>query len=509
MKKKIILFFYLLLLSHQTYPETFEFKSAPKWYPEKKQELLAQLEKDKNTAENNYNFSADGTKICAMIMPHASLGASGDVASATCRLLDKSHFTKVIVIGLSHRSYGAQTPFVFLPSKFTKYKTPLGPIELEQDVTDKLIGIDHKLFSYHAKSFEQEHSLEVELPVLQFYLKDFTLLPILVNNPNTEQFKQAAKLLKTYIDKNTLIVASSDFTHHGKAFGYNIFPEQKTQQQSIKVFDSMAISTIENLSLEQFSSFLAKTQATICGKNPIKFLLSILNTGACEKVYPHVIAYNTSGKKFNSTDHSVSYAGIIFTNESPNTKPLENQFTQLEKEDLLLLAQKTIGNIYADPKLDETQLLPHRTKAEHEPMGVFVTLTQKNPPGRLRGCIGRIISHDPLYKTIMSVAKSAALNDHRFKPVTKDELTNIIVALSILGKPKQAKLEEITLGRHGIILKLNGHSAVFLPEVATDQGWSLQTTLEHLSQKAGLEKNAYKNSNTIFEIFETIKIKEK
>ena len=483
----------------------FKACSAPKWYPSNPAKLKAQLEKNEIFAATNYSFKTDETKIRAMIMPHASIFASGNVATAATRILNKHHYKKIIVVGLTHGHYGAKTPFILMPPAIEKYQTPLGVIPVESELSTTIQNTNSKLFSFHKKSFEEEHSLEIELPFLQFHLKNFSILPLLVAAPNNEQLKQAANILKQYIDNETLIIVSSDFTHFGNHFGYTPFTENI--KEKIKRLDSIAINHIESQSQSGFDTFSQKTGTTICGRNPIKLLLALLEENAFGKVYPHLVAYDTSAKDVNF-DHSVSYVALMFTNKDPKTKPLKDQFTQYEQQDLLSTARLTLANLFSEKPLPLAFTFPHTTQTESKPMGAFVTLTTKQPLGRLRGCIGRITSSTPLYKTIIDMTKAAALKDHRFAPVTKAELDNIDIALSILSKPQPTELKNIVIGKHGIILEHGTRSSVYLPEVATDQGWDLPTTLASLSKKAGLQKDTWRNPKTKFKTFTSLKIKE-
>lgn len=122
--------------------------------------------------------------------------------------------------------------------------------------------------------------------------------------------------------------------------------------------------------------------------------------------------------------------------------------------------------------------------------GAFVTLTQE---GRLRGCIGYIEGIKPLVDTVADNGRSAAVGDPRFRPVTDEELANIHLEVSALTPlvPVSGP-EEIVIGRHGVVLAKNGRRAVFLPQVAPEQGWDRDTTLTHLSVKAGLDPDGWR-----------------
>ena len=131
--------------------------------------------------------------------------------------------------------------------------------------------------------------------------------------------------------------------------------------------------------------------------------------------------------------------------------------------------------------------------------GAFVTL---HLDGRLRGCIGYIEGVKPLVEAVIDNGRSAAVHDPRFRPVTAAELPRLELEISALTPLRPVRTpEEIELGRHGIVLAKGGARAVFLPQVAPEQGWDLHTTLGHLALKAGLGPQGWQEGAR-FEVFE-------
>ena len=130
------------------------------------------------------------------------------------------------------------------------------------------------------------------------------------------------------------------------------------------------------------------------------------------------------------------------------------------------------------------------TKNLKDNYGVFVTLKKK---GNLRGCIGFIGPYAPLYQGVMENTISAASRDYRFPPVAKNEAKEIRIEISVLTNPQRVPhYTDILPGRDGIILKKENKSAVFLPQVLVEENWTLFTALRHLSQKAGLYPEAWR-----------------
>jgi hypothetical protein len=139
-----------------------------------------------------------------------------------------------------------------------------------------------------------------------------------------------------------------------------------------------------------------------------------------------------------------------------------------------------------------------------EPLGAFSTLRSR---GELRGCIGMFASSRPLAAILPQVVRDSALSDHRFYPVKEHELPDIELELSLLTPAQRVdSTDEIKIGSHGVILNVDGKKSVFLPEVATEQGWDLDTTLSMLARKAGVALEAWKSPNASFFVFNTVKI---
>jgi AmmeMemoRadiSam system protein A len=131
--------------------------------------------------------------------------------------------------------------------------------------------------------------------------------------------------------------------------------------------------------------------------------------------------------------------------------------------------------------------------------GAFVTLTEE---GRLRGCIGTIEGLHPLMEAVAANARAAACRDPRFEPVAPAEVAGLELEVSALTPlVPVAGPHEIEVGRHGVLLTSGGHRAVFLPQVAPEQGWDRDTMLTHLALKAGLAPDGWRR-NTRFEVFE-------
>jgi uncharacterized protein len=138
------------------------------------------------------------------------------------------------------------------------------------------------------------------------------------------------------------------------------------------------------------------------------------------------------------------------------------------------------------------------------PRGAFVTLRSGRGPGAaLRGCIGRMSATEALTRTVRDMAVSAAFEDPRFPPLEKSEYPGISVEITVLSPMRLiGSVADIELGKHGVYMTKGGHSAVFLPQVAAEQGWDRDELLDNLCYKAGLSPAAWHASDTRFQVFE-------
>lgn len=186
--------------------------------------------------------------------------------------------------------------------------------------------------------------------------------------------------------------------------------------------------------------------------------------------------------------------------------------TVSEREFLLKTARAVIASkMRGDPSLADHGFasiddLYRRYPNLRVSCGVFVTLKDKNPKiveNDLRGCIGTIIGREPLYEGVRRLAVESAFHDPRFMPLASDELQDVRIEISVLTPPSPVdSYHDIALGRDGILLSCSGRVAVFLPQVAAEQGWDLETTLTHLSLKAGLDADAWMDDVCTFEVFQ-------
>lgn len=180
----------------------------------------------------------------------------------------------------------------------------------------------------------------------------------------------------------------------------------------------------------------------------------------------------------------------------------ESGLSGSEKQYVLQLVRNTLENLpSAGERLPaEETLLPGALPEKLErPSGVFVTLHRH---GQLRGCVGFIEAVEPLFKAVIANTLNAARRDPRFPPVAPDEVPEMDIEVSVMSPLRKiGSVEEIEVGRDGLVVSAPGARGLLLPQVATEYNWDRMTFLEHTCQKAGLAPDAWRDSEVQVEIF--------
>ncbi len=467
---------------------------AGQWYPASSNELSDVL-----TSLLPMPRPAPVTNVCAMLVPHAGYPYSGRVAAQAYARLDTHAFDRIVVLGPSHSV--AMPNQVSIPQA-EAIRTPLGTLAVDTALVTALRR--SPLVTYEPRAHAREHSDQIQLPLIQAVFGDRVKVATIVvgqlDGPATLAF---ANLLRPLLGARTLVVISSDFTHYGPNYSY--VPFVKDVARNIEALDRKVFDRVAAVDAAGYRTVMEETGATVCGCYPIAILLDLLPQGARVQE----VAYDTSGRQMNDWHNSVSYFSALATGDwrqaarpaappapAAATTPLDDQ----DRQQLLKLARATLAYAVKNrqpPKLEDTGITLR--PGMKQVMGGFVTLNIK---GELRGCIGEITPHREIWKVVRDQAVNAALHDPRFQPVSPAETARITIEISALAPPHPvASYKEIVIGKHGMTISKNGMSAVFLPQVAPEQGWDLPITLSYLSRKAGLPADAWKEgaSFTVFE----------
>jgi AmmeMemoRadiSam system protein B/AmmeMemoRadiSam system protein A len=450
---------------------------AGSWYTDDPVELRQEITSYLQSASIE-PLSGYGGRIYGVISPHAGYRYSGKVAAHSYKALQGKAIKRVIVLGPSH-----YLPLrgIALPDA-SQWKTPLGEIEIDNASIETLKG--NPLFETRNDAFTREHSLDMQMPFLQIVAPQAKIVPLVVGKLGIEDAKKAGDALRKIVDDQTVVVASSDFTHYGPNYGYLPFKDNKPE--NLRKLAENAFKAISSMDAQKLFEHLEATDDTICGAMPISVLMETIPKSAV--AVP--LKFDTSGNIVGDYTNSVSYFSIAFVQAGKATEFEGVEIVDKETQRFLLkLSRDTLRRHVqgeAMPEINEKDV----PKGALLKYGVFVTLKEH---GDLRGCIGSIIGVEPLFKGVINNTINAASHDPRFEPVSAREEPEIEIEISILTPPQGVRgNEDIRLGRDGIILEKDGRRALFLPQVAPEQGWDLETTLAHLSMKAGLRSDAWR-----------------
>ncbi len=446
-----------------------------------------------------------GAAPVAVIAPHAGYVFSGSTAGTAFAGLAGSRARRVILLGPSHRASfsGAALP----ASGVRAFATPLGEVPVDRDTVDALRRLDD--FRGPAAAHDGEHCLEVQLPFLQETVGAPAIVPILIGHA-TDRAAAAriARALQPYVDEHTVVVVSSDFTHHGAAYGYAPFPEKPSLGPRLVRLARATAGRAAAVDPDGFWYQVETSGDTVCGARPITVLLELLahafhGSGT-------VTGVTTSGEVSGDWHQTVAYAAVAFSGtwsgwREPAPAPEVRELDEGEQRSALDLARATLATYLGHGEQLAEWFAAHPERGVLESAaGLFVTLN--NAPaaaaqrGRLRGCIGVMEAREPLVDGIVHTAVSAA-HDPRFPPLAESELPHVELELSILSPMRPVPgFESIEVGTHGVLLSKRGHRAVFLPQVATEWGWDRETMLTQLSLKAGLGPDEWRRGAD-FEVF--------
>lgn len=472
----LLCFILILVLSSLSQAQETQLKVrkpvyAGSFYPAEKSTLERMLDTYLKEAEGKSEKIQD--PIFGIIAPHAGYEYSGMVAASVYHQLKGKDYKTVILVGPSH--YIPFTGIAIYPSGL--WETPLGRVPIDHEIA-RILTEKYKSIKPFSPAFEREHSLEVQLPFLQKVLKNFKIVPLVTGHLNENDYKTLSEALFNLLKQNPkgiLIVASSDMSHF---HSYN--RASKT--------DALTLRNIENLKIEELTELLEKGVCELCGAQAV-ITLMMVSEKFDGKV--KVLNYANSGDVTGDKNRVVGYGAIAFYKSID-----EGILNKKEQEQLLSLARNTLNEYVTSKRLPQVDI---RNKKLQENKAVFVTLTKKC---NLRGCVGYITPSQPLYKAVMEMTVAASARDTRFIPVTKEELNDIHIEISVLSLfTRIDNPDKIEIGKHGLYIVKGNRTGLLLPQVASSFLWSREEFLRQTCIKAGLMPNAWTEKDTEIYIF--------
>jgi AmmeMemoRadiSam system protein B len=239
--------------------------------------------------------------IQGLIAPHAGYFFSGSCAAWGYKELGESAFPDAyILLGLSHQGFKSCI-------SAEDWVTPFGTVRNHSLLGERIaketgLPIDER-------PHRKEHSIEVQIPFLQFISKDhlhqLRIVPIIISG-DIDPVVAGKKIKQAVQGKQVIFIASSDLTHYGPNFGYVPFTDDI--KENLTELDGRAIKAIMDHDPDGFKDMIRQTGATICGQNPILALLGALPDSKVKK-----LMYYSSGEISKDYENAVGYASLLFT----------------------------------------------------------------------------------------------------------------------------------------------------------------------------------------------------
>ncbi len=386
--------------------------------------------------------------IIGLVSPHAGYIYSGPVAGATIsRIKFRDTF---IIIGPNHTGKGKPLSIITEGT----WKTPLGDIEIDTGLAKKILASSRHL-EEDSLAHQYEHSIEVQLPFLQYFKPDIKLVPIVLGHGSGSIYKEIGREIARAIkelSREVVIIASSDMTHYE--------PQESAQRK-----DNRAIGAIMAMNEDELLRRVRELDISMCGFAPVVSLISAAKQLGAS--HAELVKYRTSGDTTGDYSSVVGYAGIIIKEMSPIAR----------------LAKETVGSYI---KAGKVPRIGEPTLEMKERAGVFVSIHKY---GELRGCIGTFEpTEENVAREIITNAISSAIHDPRFSPITAGELEDLDYSVDVLTKPEPVA-DETSLDpkKYGAIVQSGWRRGLLLPDLEGVD--TVDDQIAICRQKAGIGPN--------------------
>jgi len=376
--------------------------------------------------------NAEKKAVIGVVSPHAGYPYSGPVAGAVLsRIKFKDTF---IILGPSHTGRGK--PFSIMTEG--SWKTPLGQVEIDSDLGKRILdGSSH--LQEDALAHQYEHSIEVQIPFLQYFKPDVRIVPIVLAYATPEIYKQIGREIAQAVKeskRDIVLMASSDMTHYE--------PQELAQKK-----DNEAIKAMLDLDEDELLKRVEEMKISMCGYAPVVALIAAAKELGATSA--ELVKYQTSGDTTGDYTSVVGYAGIIFS--------------AAEMHPLVSLAKQAVDVYVREGKTIST---PSTLTPEMQAQaGVFVTLHKF---GELRGCIGTLEpTTGNVASEIIQNAISSATRDPRFPPVAPNELEDLEYLeyhVDVLTEPVPVKdKKKLDPKKYGVIVECGWRRGLLLPDL--------------------------------------------
>ncbi|MCK4429110.1 MAG: AmmeMemoRadiSam system protein B [Candidatus Aenigmarchaeota archaeon] len=233
-----------------------------------------------------------------IIVPHAGYLFSGQVAASVYKAISGTRKRNFVILGVDH--YGTN---IIATSK-ENWNTPLGTAKVNIPFVERITK-EHGLMIAENEMMK-EHSIEVQLPFLQYLFKEFSFVPVQLPTLPYNEILELAEILN---DKDSFFIASSDFTHYGRQYGFMPKESIYGPNEYVKKLDDEIIKLIQEFNPRKFFDYIESKESNVCGYIPIALLLEILKKLGANKILK--IKYDTSFSATHDVSAIIGYSGLI------------------------------------------------------------------------------------------------------------------------------------------------------------------------------------------------------
>ncbi len=414
---------------------------AGRFYPAGKEEITRFI-------SNAVDKGVTPYEAVGAVLPHAGYMFSGEVAVATASRIKLT--PTVVVIGPNHTGIGR--PFAIMTQG--SWQTPLGEVPVDSGLAKHILNLSRYL-EEDSVAHQHEHSIEVQLPILQYFKPDIKFVPISLAGAGLTAYNEIGWAIAKAVRSSqepVVIIASSDMTHYE--------PHDAAKKKDLSVVDAI----LEMDEVEMLKA-VREHNVSMCGSGPVACLIrSARELGAGEA---ELVQYRTSGDAIGDYSSVVGYAGIII--RSKDFHPL------------VRLAKNAVETFVRERRIIKP---PEEASAEmKERAGVFVSLHK----GReLRGCIGTFSpAQMSVAEEVIINAVHAATEDPRFSPVSSHELSDISYSVDVLSEPEPVDDESmLDPVKYGVIVESGHNRGLLLPDLEGVD--TVQKQIEICRMKAGI-----------------------
>jgi len=388
---------------------------------------------------------AEKEDVIGVVSPHAGYPYSGPVtAAAISRIKFKDTF---VILGPNHTGMGKALSIMTVGS----WETPLGSIEVDTELAGQILT-DSRYLEEDDKAHQYEHSIEVQIPFLQYFSKDFRIVPVAFSYHSPAAYKDIGRAIARAVkdtEKGVVIIASSDMTHYE--------PQESARQK-----DNKAIEAILDLDEDELLRRVDEFGISMCGYAPTVALITAAKALGATRA--ELVRYQTSGDVTGDYSSVVGYAAIIIKGMSPLAK----------------LAKMAVETYVRDGEI----LKPEELTAEmKERAGVFVSIHKL---GNLRGCIGTFEPDtENVAEETIANAVSSATRDPRFSPISPGELKDLDYNVDVLTTPEPVEgKDQLNPKEYGVIVESGLRRGLLLPDLEGVDSVDYQISI--CRQKAGI-----------------------